>query len=60
MRARVGIEPSSEPKIRSWSEKSMARVDSRDCANATAAASFAGSMPEFGRRLFAQAPAGGK
>jgi hypothetical protein len=28
----VGTEPSSDPKIFSWSEKSIARVDSRDCA----------------------------
>ena len=54
-----GTEPSIEPKMRSWSLKSIARVDSRDCANWTAASSAAWSMPSSAADFFGQAPAGG-
>ena len=52
-----GTDPSSEPKMRSWSLKSIARVDSRDCANCTAASRAAWSMPSSLAGFFCQAPA---
>ena len=54
-----GTEPSIEPKMRSWSLKSIARFDSRDCANWTAASSAAWSMPRSAADFFGQLPAGG-
>ena len=55
----VGTEPSSEPKMRSWSEKSISRDDSRLWANVTASASRCGSIPNSAGVFFAQLPAGG-
>jgi hypothetical protein len=56
----VGTEPSRDPKIRSWSEKSISRVDSRLSAKLTASASIFGSRPSSAGAFFAHDPAGGK
>jgi hypothetical protein len=56
----VGMDPRSAPKVLSWSEKSIARLVSRDRANATASASLAASRPSSAASFFAHVPGGGK
>jgi hypothetical protein len=61
VRARpVGTEPRSDPKMRSWSEKSSSRVDSLPFANAMASASVAASMPSSAGAFLSHDPPGGK